>query len=280
MRSLGITVALLLCGVPLRAQTMRPFETFRQLHGETRLAARLEYAAGSLHLAPGRAGELYRMDLGYDESRFVPVSDYDASSGSVFLGLRAAGEGGVRVVSRNQLRQIAAVAISPKVDVALDLTLGAAEADLELGGLRVTNLQLKSGASRTVVRFSKPNGTRCQRASISAGAADVSVLGLGNSRCDLIEFEGGVGKVLLDFAGAWTSNAQVEVKMAMGELTLRLPRRVGVRISMDKFLSSFEPAGLVLRGEAFQSPNYDVNQRHLDLDLTTAVGGVNVEWVE
>jgi hypothetical protein len=280
VRSLGVTVALLLCGVPLRAQTMRPFETFRQLHGETRLAARLEYAAGSLHLAPGRAGELYRMDLGYDESRFVPVSDYDASTGSVFLGLRAAGEGGVRVVSRNQLRQIAAVAISPKVDVALDLTLGAAEADLELGGLRVTNLQLKSGASRTVVRFSKANGTRCQRASISAGAADVSVLGLGNSRCDLIEFEGGVGKVLLDFAGAWTSNAQVEVKMAMGELTLRLPRRVGVRISMDKFLSSFEPAGLVLRGEAFQSPNYDVNQRHLDLDLTTAVGGVNVEWVE
>jgi hypothetical protein len=280
VRSLGITVALLLFCGPLSAQTMRSFETFRQLHGETRLAARLEYAAGSLHLAPGRASELYRMDLAYDETRFVPVSDFDPSSGSVFLGLRAAGEGGVRVVSRNQLRQIAAVAISPRVDVALDLTLGATEADLELGGLRVTNLQLKSGASRTVVRFSKANGTRCQRASISAGAADVSVIGLGNSRCDLIEFEGGVGKVLLDFAGAWTANAQVEVNMAMGELTLRLPRRVGVRVSMDKFLSTFEPAGLVRRGDAFQSPNYDSNQRHLDLDLTTAVGGVNVEWVE
>jgi hypothetical protein len=275
-----MTVVLVLGSVPLRAQTMRPFETFRQMHGETRLAARLEYAAGSLHLAPGREGELYRMDLSYDESRFVPVSDFDPSSGSVFLGLRAAGEGGVRVVSRNQLRQIAAVAISPRVDVALDLTLGAAEAEVELGGLRVTSLQVKSGASRTVVRFSKANGTRCQRASISAGAADVSVLGLGNSRCDLIEFEGGVGKVLLDFAGAWSSNARVEVKMAMGELTLRLPRRVGVRITMDKFLSSFEPAGLVRRGDAFQSSNYDRNQRHLDLDVSTAIGGINVEWVE
>jgi predicted membrane protein len=108
----------------------------------------------------------------------------------------------------------------------------------------------------------------------------VSVLGLGNSRCDQIDFEGGMGKVLLDFAGVWTSNARVEVKMAMGELTLRLPKRVGVRITMDKFLSSFEPAGLVRRGEAFQSLNYDSNKRHLDLDLTTAVGGVNVEWVE
>jgi hypothetical protein len=280
VKSLGISAALVLFCAPLRAQTMRPFETFRQLHGETRLAARLEYAAGSLRLAPGRAGELYRMNLAYDESRFVPVSDYDPSSGSVFLGLRAAGEGGVRVVSRNQLRQIAAVTISPRVDVALDLTLGAAEADLELGGLRVTSLQVKSGASRTVVRFSKANGTRCQRASISAGAAEVSVVGLGNSRCDLIEFEGGVGKVLLDFGGAWSSNAKVEVKMAMGELTLRLPRRVGVRITMDKFLSSFESVGLGRHGDAFQSPNYDSSQRHLDLELTTAMGGVNVEWVD
>jgi hypothetical protein len=280
VRGFGLTLGLMLCCASLQAQTMRPFETFRQLHGETRLAARLEYAAGSLHLAPGRAGELYRMELGYDESRFVPVSDFDPSTGSVFLGLRAAGEGGVRVVSRIQLRQIAAVALSPRVDLSLDLTLGAAEADVELGGLRVTNLQVKSGASRTVIRFSKANGARCQNASISAGAADVSVLGLGNSRCDLIDFEGGMGKVLLDFAGAWTSNARVEVKMAMGELTLRLPRRVGVSITMDKFLSSFEPAGLVRRRDAFQSLNYDRNQRHLDLDLTTAVGGVKVEWVE
>jgi hypothetical protein len=280
VRGVAVTLTLLLSAGGAQAQTLRPFATFRQTHGETRLAARLEYAAGSLRVAPGRPTELYRMDLSYDEDRYVPVSDFDASSGSVVLGLRPAGEGGVRVVSRNQLSQIAAVALSPRVDLALDLTLGAVDADVELGGLRVTNLEVKTGASRAVVRFSQPNGSRCERAAISAGAAQVSVLGLGNSRCDEIDFEGGIGKVMLDFAGAWSSSARVEVKMAMGELTLRLPRRVGVRISMDKFLSSFEPAGLVRRGDAFESPNYSRTQRHLDLDLTTAVGGVNVEWVE
>ena len=127
-----------------------------RLHGETRLAARLDYAAGSLGIAAGTAGELYRMDLSYDEDRFVPLSDFDASSGSVVLGLRAAGDGGVRVVSRNQLQTgRRGYHLSP-VDLALDLTLGAAEADVELGGLRVTNLRLKTGASRTVIRFSKP----------------------------------------------------------------------------------------------------------------------------
>lgn len=280
MGPVAVTLALLLWAAAVHAQTMRPFTTFRQTHGETRLAARLEYAAGSIRVAPGPVAELYRMDLSYDENRYVPVSDFDATSGAVVLGLRPAGEGGVRVVSRKQLRQVAAVSISPRVDLALDLTLGAADADVELGGLRITDLELKTGASRAVVRFSQPNPIRCRRADITAGAADVSVLGLGNSRCDEIEFQGGMGKVVLDFGGAWASSTRVEVRMAVGELTLRLPRRAGVRISMDKFLSSFESAGLVRRGDAFASPNYDRSQRHLDIDLTTAVGGVNVEWVE
>jgi cell wall-active antibiotic response 4TMS protein YvqF len=280
VRRLALALGLVLWTGVVHAQTMRPFATFRQTHGETRLAVRLEYAAGNLRVTPGRAAELYRMDLSYDEDRYVPVSDFDAQSGSVVLGLRPHGDGGVRVVSRNQLSQVAGVSLSPSVDLALDLTLGAVDADVELGGLRVNSLGVKTGASRTVLRFSRPNATRCRRADISAGAAEVSVLGLGNSRCDEIEFDGGMGKVMLDFSGTWSSSAQVEVKMAMGELTLRLPRRVGVRISMDKFLSSFEPAGLVRRGDAYQSPNYDRAQRHLDLDLTTAVGGVNVEWVD
>jgi hypothetical protein len=263
-----------------RAQSMRTFETFRQRHGETRLHTRLEYAAGNLWLAPGQTDELYRMDLSYDEDRYVPVSDFDSQTGSVVLGLKAAGQGGVRVVSRGQLSQEARVALSPDLDLALDLTLGAVSADVELGGLRVTNLQVKTGASRTVLRFSRPNAARCDRAAISAGAADVSVMGLGNSRCDEVLFEGGVGRVLLDFAGAWSASSRVEVTMAMGELTLRLPRKVGLRISMDKFLSSFEPAGLVRQGNTFVSPNYTSSTRHLDLDLTTAMGGVNVVWVE
>jgi hypothetical protein len=273
-------LGLCVCAREAQAQTMRPFSTFRQQHGETRLNARVEYGAGSLRIEPGPPGELYHMNLSYDEDRFIPISDFDASSRTVVLGLRAAGQGGVRVVSGKQLRQLATIAISPRADLALDLTLGAVDADIELGGLRISDLDLKTGASRATVRFSRPNGMRCRHAAFSAGAAEVSIVGLGNSRCDEIVFEGGMGTVLLDFSGTWTSSAQVEVKMAVGEITLRLPRWVGVRLAMDKFLSSFEPAGLARRGDAFVSSNYDRAEQRLDLDLKTAMGGVNVEWVE
>ncbi|HYF38956.1 MAG TPA: hypothetical protein VD930_04640, partial [Gemmatimonadales bacterium] len=202
-----------------------------------------------------------------------------ARTGTVLLGLRPAGEGGVRVVSRNQLSQVAAVGLSPRVNLSLALALGAAEAQVELGGLRVSRLDVKTGASRTMIRFSRPNAIRCQQALFSAGAAEVSIGGLGNSRCDEIEFEGGIGKVTLDFGGVWSSSSRAKITMAVGELTLRLPRNAGVRIRMDKYLSSFEPAGLVRRGQTYDSRNYAEAERRLDLDLTTAVGGVNVEWV-
>jgi hypothetical protein len=263
-----------------QAQTMRPFTTFRHLHGETRLDARLEYGSGNLRLQPGDPRDLYRMSLSYDEDRFLPISDFDSPAGTVHLGLKARGEGGVRVVSRNQLRQSALISLSPRVELNLDLSLGAVDADIELGGLRLSEIDVKTGASQATVRFSHPNTMRCRRATFSAGAAEVSIIGLGNSRCEEIVFDGGVGKVLLDFSGSASHNARAALKMAVGGITLRLSRAAGVRITMDKFLSSFEAAGLVRRGDAFVSPNYDIASRKLEIELTTAMGGINVEWAD
>jgi hypothetical protein len=281
MRPLALAVLALAAGATsASAQSMRSFATFRQLHGETRLRATLDYRAGGLRITPGRANELYRMDASYDENRYSPTSSYDAARGVVTLGLQSAGEGGLRVVSTRQLRQDATVAFAPSVDLNLDLTLGAVQADIELGGLSLNALRMEAGASQAVVRFSEPNLSRCRGAEITAGAAELTVLELGNSRCDHLALEGGMGKVTLDFSGAWTSSTTAQIKMAVGELTLRLPRKVGVRLTLDRFLSSFEPAGLVRAGNAYESQGYDRSDRKLDIAVTTAVGGVKVEWAE
>ena len=261
------------------AQSIRSFSTFRQLHGETRLRVGLDYRAGGLRITPGRANELYRMDASYDEDRYSPASSYDAARGVVTLGLEPAGQGGLRVVSTRQLRQDATVAFAPSVDLDLAFALGAVQADIELGGLSLTELSMEAGASQAVVRFSQPNLSRCRAATITAGAAELTVLGVGNSRCDRFSLEGGMGKVTIDFSGAWTSSTAAQVKMAMGELTLRLPRNVGVRLTLDRFFASFDPAGLIRNGKAFESPDYDRAERKLDIAVTSAVGGVRIEWI-
>jgi hypothetical protein len=280
MRTAGLALALAAGSAgTLSAQAMRPFTTFRQLHGESRLQARLDFAAGQLRVVPGRAGELYRMSLSYDADRFVPLSHYDPSTNAATLGVDRAG-GGFRVVSRSQLQQDAVVELSPRTDLSLSLSLGAVEADVELGGLRLGDLRVEAGASRTALHFSQPNPIRCRTADISAGAAEISVLQLGNSHCDRLRVEGGIGRMTLDFGGTWTSSQVAELSLAVTELRLRLPRKVGVRITMDRFLASFEPAGLVRRGDEWVSPDYDRSERHLDIALRTTVGAVKVNWTD
>jgi hypothetical protein len=261
------------------AQSWRPYSTFRQLHGETRLDAQLEFAAGMLKVIPGRQAELYRMHLSYDADRFVPLSHYEAPASTVRLGVESAGRAGLRVVSKNQLRQKAVVELSPKADLALDLNLGAGEADLDLGGLRIRRVRLETGASRATVRFTAPNRIRCDAAVFAAGAADLAIYRLGNSRCETVKVEGGVGKVTLDFGGAWTATQKAELTLSMGELRLRLPKRAPVRIRMDTFLSHFDAEGLVRREEGWVTRNFDANEPHLDIALTSSVGAVRVEWV-
>ncbi len=270
---------LLGCTTAASAQSWRPYSTFRQLHGETRLDAQLEFASGVLKVVPGRDAELYRMHLSYDADRFVPLSHYEAPDARVRLGVESSGQTGFRVVSRNQLRQRAVVELSPKADLALDLNLGAGEADLDLGGLRVTSVRLETGASRASVRFSAPNRTRCESAVFAAGAADLAIYRLGNSRCETVKVEGGVGKLTLDFGGAWTATQRAELTLSMGELRLRLPKRAPVRITMNKFLASFEGEGLVRRGGAWVTRNFDPAEPHLDIALRCSVGTVRVEWV-
>ena len=77
---------------------MRPFSTYRHGTARPRSTPGSGYAAGALRLAAGRPNGLYRMDVLYDGDRYVPVSDFDAARGGVALGLRASGQGGLRVV--------------------------------------------------------------------------------------------------------------------------------------------------------------------------------------
>ena len=201
---------------------------------------------------------------------------------AVALGLRAAGEGGLRVVSKGQLRQTAAVTFSPEER---------SRARCHAGRRRCRPRARRPPAHRP--RPSRPapagprcasptpNAARCRAAPLSAGAAELTVLGLGNSRCERIAFEGGVGRVTLDFGGTWTS--ELAGRSQDGA------RRSDTRAFRDRWACgsrstsssrSFDPQGLVRQGTSYISPGYDQAARHLDIDLTTAMGKVRVVWEE
>jgi len=279
---LAVLVALASTATAVRAQTLREYSSTRQDHGESRLATTIQYTGGTLELMPAPAGILYALRLTYDADRVAPVARFDAGTPRLTLGTEALRQsGGVRVSHRGT-PPAATIGLGTRADLDLDIELGAAEANLELGGIRISRLSLQTGASKTVVRFSEANPIRCSEAELSAGAAELLVVGLGYSRCGEVDFTGGVGKVTLDFGGRWSGPIHLDANMAMGELVLRVPRQAGVKLELDKFLASFAPAGLVRSadGRTWMSGGFAGAGQQLVVEVETAFGGVTVEWIE
>ena len=108
------------------------------------------------------------------------------------------------------------------------------------------------------------------------------MVGLGYSRCGEVDFNGGVGKVTLDFGGRWAGPIHLDANMAMGELVLRVPRQAGIKLELDKFLASFAPAGLVRSadGRTWMSSGFAGATQQVVVEVETAFGGVTVEWID
>ncbi len=279
-RSCGVLLALITGAGLAHAQTMRSYSAARQVHGEAQLAATVELAAGSLRLARGGASTLYHLEVIYDSDRFKPQSTYLAVTGEVTLGLQSIGGAGLRVSKAKHLDQAANVVFSPAVDLNLNVQLDAVHAELELGGFRLVGFTIRNGGSRTVVRFSQPNQVRCTRGAFRAGAAEFKVSGLGNSRCDAIAYDGGIGTAELDFSGSWTNDMRLEASMAAGGLVLKFPRSLGVRMTTDNFLVILDPKGFVKIDGAYLSQNYQQADRHLEVALKTSLGQVTIQWID
>lgn len=262
------------------AAPLRDFTVARPHGTEPLLTIALDYAAGRLRVRPAPTGTLYRMDLVYDAERFEPLAAYDAEAAVVKLGVRGVGERGIRSPPGEVLAQSATIELSPDAELLLEGKLGAADAVLDLSGLKLTELDLSTGASRTQVLFLQRNPAACRRARIAAGAAELIVEGLGNAGCREIIVEGGVGRATLDFTGAWPVNAQATLKMTIGGVKLVLPRGVGVRLAMDRWLASFSPSGLERQGNShvYQTAGFDQSARRLEIAVSTTLGGVEVDW--
>jgi len=278
---LPVTVALaaLLTAPAAGAQTLRTLASSRQLNGEASLTADVTYAAGRFRLYAAAPGALYRMDMRYDEDKFTPVREYDAGTGTLRLGLKSKGHVELASDEGTDVPTLD-LALAPGVPLSLSIELGAAESDADFGGLALRRLRYQTGASKSDLRFSRPNPVECDSLTLDVGAAQFSATGLGNAGCRHMKVEGGVGAIALDFTGAWRGSMDADVHVALGTLKLQLPRSLGVAITLSRFLASFDQSGFTKRAGVYYSDNYATARNHLDLNVESAFGGIQIFWVE
>lgn len=272
-----VTVLPVALALPAEAQNWRTMTSARQIQDREPLHAVIHYGAGTLTVSPAESPYLYQMELRYDEEGAGPLVEYDADDRTLRLGTNS-GEFNRRGV-RSAGEATATIRLTKEVPVDLEIKFGAGKADIELGGISLENLEIGTGASETTVRFSSPNPIEAEEVTIEAGAADLKVYGLGNARAARIEFQGGVGATVLDFSGA-ARNMEAKVEMGIGSLVLRIPRSHGVRMERDSFLTNFTVPGMTREGDHFISSNWENASQKLEIELSAALGSVDIEWID
>jgi hypothetical protein len=265
---------------PASGQSWRTEAKARQRRGQEFLEVKVEYAVGRFELKRGSDRVLYRLDSKYDEDAFRLRSNYLESDGRGSLRIEIEGHDDIDLKDLKDYDYEAgnlSLDLTGATPLSLDLEMGAVEADLDLGGLRLQRLSLQTGASDTRVRFSDQNREVAEFCTFKAGAAAFEVEDLGNSGCRRLQVSGGVGKLTLDFSGAWGYDATGDVNVGLGTVEISVPAELGVRIEKSTFLMSFDAPGFVKQdGGVWLSRNWDTAEHHLTLSLSGVLGGIKI----
>jgi len=259
----------------LAGQSWRTVTMSHQIEDNSEIRVFVEYGAGHLKIGAADGGVLYRMNLRYDEDIFEPVSDF--SGDRLHLSVESIGRG--FNIGRNKQSGELDLEFARGIPMDMDLEFGAVRADIDFGGLALTDLDLSTGASQSTIDISEPNSVGMSTARFEIGAAEFEARHLGNLNAERIEVDAGVGQVTLWLNGRWQRDASVSIDMGLGALELRVPEGLGLRLRKEGFLVSLDSEGLVKRGDWYYSLDYEDADRKVTVDLDAAFGSVKVVWV-
>lgn len=263
-----------------REQAWRTVSAARRRDSNDSLRLRVNLSGGSLRLTSSEQAQLYDYSMRYDAARYRVEQRFDSASRTLTLRL----EGGRRTLQAltkdDDERARLSLAVAREVPLDVGLRLGAVEADLDLGGLAVDQLNVESAASATALRFATPNPRRMRALRFDVGAASIEATGVGNANVEHVDVDCGAGALTLDFSGAWSTDIDARLRVRLGAVTLRVPRDVGVRARVDLTLGSFSRDEFREREGAHYSENWETARRRLTVDASMLIGTLDIERVD
>ena len=233
------------------------------------------YGTGRIGVRATSNPLLYHMQLRYDATRAQPRHTFDVASRKLQIGVQ---KSEMRFSGRNDADAgHLQLELSRSAPFDLSLDLGAVESDLDLTGLRISRLHVESGASDAKLRFDSLNATRMSVLEVSLGAASFRGDRLANANARDIRVDAGIGSVELDLGGQWTQDIDLRVDVTLGIVTIHVPSDVGVHVTLDKTLASFDHEGLTERDGGWVSKNWDSAPHKLRVTAETVFGKLSID---
>ena len=166
------------------------------------------------------------------------------------------------------------LALTNEIPVNLTIEGGASENNFDFTGLKLTGLKITQGASETSVQFNAPNTAQMQDFSFTTGASSADLLGLGYANFTNMTFSAGAGDYTLDFTGALTHDAIVNIKSTISNIRIVIPTGMRTVIINKGTVSNINTEGTwMLNDDTYTTL---VEGYTLTINLDMAVGNVTL----
>jgi hypothetical protein len=239
-------------GRTLRVGKLQTESRSVELGGAESVRVQIDMGAGELAVSGGADG-LLAADFAYNVAEFKP----EVAFGSDVLAIRQPDvEGRASFWDLDDYRYEWDLRLNDDVPIEMTIDLGAGNAQLELGTLSLTGLD------------------------VNAGAGDVTVDLAGASSLTKLDIDIGAGEVTVDLTGDWHKDLEAHIKGGLGKATLRLPRGVGVRVDVEGGLGKVNASGLKKDGEAYVNDAYGESEVTLRIDVVAGLGAIDLELEE
>jgi hypothetical protein len=190
---------------------------------ETRL--KISFGAGELTLSPGADDMLVEGTATYNVPNFKPEVKED--NGDIQIE-----QGEFKTLNVTDFKNEWDLMLGD-TPMDLEINAGAYKGRYEFGGLALTSLTIKDGASDVQVSFSESNPTEMSVFRYETGASNVELTGLANANFETLFFNGGAGDYTLDFSGELGQEVTARVETGFGDLTLVIPEDLDARVTVE-----------------------------------------------
>ena len=214
------------------------------------VSVEIEMGAGELNMS-GSSSELLEATFTYNVDELNPEATY--SNGKLIVQHDDVKEGIGTLFDLDEYRNEWDLRFNEDVPMEMNIDLGAGRTDLVLGSLALSSLD------------------------INAGAGDLDLDLSGSQSLNRLDFDMGAGDFTLDLTGDWQDDLDAAIRGGVGELTLRLPRDVGVRIEVDTGIGDVDTSGLTKDGDTYTNDAFGESDVTLRISVEGGVGKINLD---
>jgi len=112
---------------------------------------------------------------------------------------------------------------------------------------------------------------------MGAGYSNLQLAGLSLTGLDVSL---GAGTSALDLSGDWARDVDVTLESGAADITVRLPKNVGVRVEVDRGPTAIQASGLTRDGDVYTNAAYGTSEVTLHISVEAGVGLINLEVEE